>query len=247
MRGEIKLTGIVLSSMPIGDYDKRIVLLTRERGKLTAFVKGARRPNSPLLAAANPMSFGEFILYEGRTSYQVKSCHISEYFPKLRKDLEKLYYGFYILELAEYFTKEYSNELNILKLVYQTLRILQKNTVPKELIRRIYEVKLLSYEGLAIQVFSCIHCASPQVRYFQAKAGGCYCEDCKPDRSILKTTKLEDDVLYTLQYILTSPVERLYTFRVSEKVQKKLDEIMTLFLKFHVEKEFQSEAFLKII
>lgn len=246
MRGEIKLTGMVLSSMPIGDYDKRIVLLTKERGKITAFVKGARRPNSPLLAAANPMSFGEFVLYEGRTSYQVKSSHIREYFPELRNDLDRLYYGFYVLEMAEYFTQEYSDERDVLKLLYQTLRILQKNTVPKELIRRIYEIKILSYEGIGIQVFSCIHCGSKKVRYFQAKAGGCYCEDCRPDRSVLKTTRLEDDVLYTLQYILTSSVEHLYTFRVSEKVQQKLDEIMTVFLKFHVEKEFQSEMFLRL-
>ncbi len=245
MRGEIKVTGMVLSSMPIGDYDKRVILLTKERGKLISFVKGARKPNSPLLAAANPMSFGEFILYEGRTSYQVKSAHISEYFPVLRNDLELLYYGFYVLEMAEYFTEENTDERDTLKLLYQTLRILQKNTIPKELIRRVYEVKLLSYQGLGIQVFSCIHCGSKQVRYFQAKAGGCYCEDCRPDRSVLRTTKLEDDVLYTLQYILTSSVERLYTFRVSQKVQQKLDEIMILFLKFHVEKEFQSEAFLQ--
>ena len=246
MRGEIKVTGMVLSSMPIGDYDKRIVMLTKERGKIISFVKGARKPNSPLLAAANPMSFGEFILYEGRTSYQVKSSHISEYFPALRNDLELLYYGFYVLEMAEYFTEENTDERDTLKLLYQTLRILQKNTIPKELIRRVFEIKILSYQGLGIQVFSCIHCGSRQVRYFQAKAGGCYCEDCRPDRSVLKTTKLEDDVLYTLQYILTSSVEKLYTFRVSQKVQQKLDEIMTVFLKFHVEKEFQSEAFLKL-
>ena len=63
MREAVNLAGIVLKSSPVGEYDRRLVILTRERGKLTAFARGAKRPGNALMAASRPFVFGNFGMY----------------------------------------------------------------------------------------------------------------------------------------------------------------------------------------
>ena len=57
MADQIKVRGMVISSSPIGENDKRVVLLTKEKGKISAFVRGARRPGNHLMAASDSFSF----------------------------------------------------------------------------------------------------------------------------------------------------------------------------------------------
>ena len=141
------VTGMVLSAAPVGDYDKLVVLLTRERGKIRAFARGARRPGSALMAAANAFAFGEFQIYEGRTSYTMSQASIQNYFGELMTDFEGACYGQYFLEFADYYTRENADGSDFLKLAYQSLRALTVKSIPRRLVRCIYEIRLIVANG----------------------------------------------------------------------------------------------------
>lgn len=147
MQELISVTGLILKAEPFGEYDRRVVLLTRERGKIAAFAKGARKQGSRLLAATNPFCFGEFKLYEGRSSYSISEASISNYFEGLREDFEGACLGIYFLEVMDYYTRENNDEKNMLKLLYQTLRALQHQGLDNRLVRYIFEIKAIVLNG----------------------------------------------------------------------------------------------------
>lgn len=241
MGQSVVLTGIVLNSMPIGEYDKRITLLTKERGKITAFARGARRPQSQLLAATNPFSFGEFEVFEGRSSYTVSKATISNYFWELTEDLERAYMGFYFLEFADYYCQENNDEKEMLKLLYQSLRALCSASYKKALVRAIFELKAMVINGEGPNMFSCVNCNSKEhLHIFSVKKGGMLCLNCKEDafgRTIL------DDTRYTMQFIVTSSIQKLYSFSVSDEVLEELTQIMKEYLERYVHHTFNSVAF----
>ena len=142
-----EITGMVLKAEPIGEYDRRVVMLTKEKGKISAFAKGSRRQTSKLLAATNPFSFGTFQLYAGRISYNILDASISNYFDGLREDFEGAYYGMYFLEVMDYYTRENNDEKEMLKLLYQSLRALMHESLDNRLVRYIFEMKAMVLNG----------------------------------------------------------------------------------------------------
>ena len=243
---QIVLTGMVLSTMPIGEYDRRVVILTKEQGKISAFARGARRPNSPLVGAVNPLAFGEFTMYEGRTSYTIQSASITNYFAELREDVVGAYYGFYFLEVADYYAKEYTDEREMLKLLYQSMRALINPHIPNRLVRRIFELKALTVNGQAPQVFQCVSCGDQErPAVFSPAKGGLVCSECSGD--VIDGMILDNSTLYSMQYIESTPVVKLYTFTVAENVLAELEKVMDRLMEVYVDRRFKSLEILETL
>ncbi len=243
MGGNITLTGMVLSALPVGEYDRRITILTKERGKVAAFARGARRQGSQLLAPSGPFSFGRFEAYEGRRSYTVTRAEISNYFREATGDMEGACYGFYFLEMADYFTRENMDGLPMLKLLYQTMRALGCDSLDKRLVRRVFELKSFVLDGEYPDLAACRECRGTQGPfYFSPRAGGLLCGGCVGDAPAVP---LDEAALYAMRYVVSSPIEKLYTFKVSAPVLEMLGNAVDAWMGSYVDKNFHSLEILK--
>jgi len=189
--------------------------LTKERGKLSAFVRGARKPGSRFAAAANPFSFGKFKLYEGKSSYTLVEAEILNYFEELRSDYVGACYGMYFAEVADYYTRENNDEREMMKLLYQSLRALVAPALPNRLVRCVFECKAIVVNG----------------------------EFPEPPRD----GNLEESTVYALSYIAKSPIEKLYTFKVTDVVLEQLEDVAAKYMKCFVGREFKSLEVLKTL
>ena len=238
MGQSVIVMGMVLTAMPVNDYDKRITILTKERGKITAFARGARRPSSQLLAATEPFAFGEFELFEGKSSYNVMRANIQNYFRELVADFDAASLAFYFAEFAEYYCQENNDEREMLKLMYQSFRALENERYKKALVRAVFELKALTINGEGPQVFSCMSCHTKEnLSVFSVQRGGIFCDSCGPDG---KGMKILDSTRYAMQFIVSSPVAKVYSFEVSDEVLKELTTIMREYMAYYVHHEFRS-------
>ncbi len=238
MQEKLELSGIVLSSTAIGEYDKRLVLLTKERGKITAFARGARKPGSPFLGASEPFNFGTFSLLEGYDAYRLAGAQIREYFSDVKQDIEGICYATYFCDVLEYLCVEGIGDTGILNLLYLTLKALARPELPDRLVRRIFELRLLALDGEGMEAFACAQCRDEAVSVFYLPKNGLLCRKCA--EKLKDGYPLSESAVYTIQYILGSPLEKLFAFQVGDSVLVELEAVTDRYFAEHVQKKFNS-------
>lgn len=139
---------MVISGFDHQEYDKRLIVLTAEVGKVTVFARGVRRQNSKFIGMTEPFTFGEFSLFAGKSAYNLSQVQISNYFEDIRLDMEKMCYASYFADLADYSVRENMDGRGVLLLLYRSLQALETRGIDNRLIRAVFELKMVMENGV---------------------------------------------------------------------------------------------------
>ena len=118
----IKTEGVVLGEVRFKDTSKILTLYTRKLGKISVMAQGAYRPKSQLIATTQPFSYCEFQLQKGRNFYYISQADLVESFYSIRDNMERIIFGFYILELLEKSTPDEEENEKLFMLLVKGLR-----------------------------------------------------------------------------------------------------------------------------
>lgn len=242
--GVEKFRGIVLKEYPSGESSKRIVVLTETMGKVTLNAKGARNSKSKLLSASQLFCYSDFSVYEGKNFYSITQAEIIESFYGLRKDIVKLAFATYLLELTEKTQLEGDASIEVLRLLLRTLTVIEKTEFDVLLAVSIFEIKYLQLNGFFDYKGNCVFCGkgfdSP---HFSPKGGGLICEDCAvkfhDSRPLLKGT------FKAVKHVLENDRGRIFSFKVSEEVSLELRIILEEYIKENIGRGFNTLDFAK--
>lgn len=180
-------TGVVLRVQKLGEADRIITLLTKQRGKLRVVAKGVRRTRSRWGARLEPFNHVDVQCYTGRTLDVVTQAQTLDAFaPAVVADWSAYSCGCAILETADRLVSEEGEPaLRLYLLVLGATRALADGAREPALVLDAFLLRAMSHAGWAPSLSECARCAAPGPhRAFTVAGGGMVCPRCRPPGSV---------------------------------------------------------------
>lgn len=215
-----KIEGIVVSEYPYEDSSKIINVFTKD-GIIGIIAKGAKKLKSPFFSVTSKLSYGTFnILYKENGLSKLVDADIFNNFNNIRKDIDKINYSTYIVELT---TKVYKNSPN--KNIYDLLiaSLIKINEgFDYVIISDILRLKLLDNLGIKPVIDRCCECGSTtDIVTISSYLGGYVCKSCYKDEK--KVSPKTISMIRMLYYVDISKISKL---DISKEIKKEIDEFI---------------------
>ncbi|NTV90165.1 MAG: DNA repair protein RecO [Clostridiales bacterium] len=247
--GYVKVKGIVIKEVNTGEADKIITIFSRQRGKMTASARGARRPTSKYAAGTQILGYNDYVLFSGKDMYSVNSSEVIEPFYEIRNDIVKLTYAAHILEIVSDTLQENQPANRALQLLLNTFHILAKTDRDPALATLVFELRYLAISGYAPFVSGCSVCGNEAAESytFSFRKCGLLCgkENCAAQDQF--SQELSPGAVRTLRHIVYSRAEELFSFSLSPQILAELGRLSRRYLRERLEKDYTRLDMLKSI
>lgn len=235
----------MLKRRDMGEADRLLTVLTRDRGKLTLLAKGVRRQASRKAGHIEPFTCTEFLIAKGKSLDLVTQAETVEAHRHLREDLWRSSWAYYVVELADAFTQEADPNAPLFDLLLETLGRLDGGEADLALAVRYYELHTLALAGYQPQLFRCVQCNAllqPEINFLSLPRGGCLCPQHGAHHP--ETIALPLPVLKVLRFLQTRAWEEVAALQISPETAALVESVLARYIVYHLEHTLRSSTFL---
>ena len=237
---------IVLRERAVDEFDSVLTLLTKERGVLTAYARGARKPRSSLRVSAELMSYSCFVLFCNREKYSVDKADLNRLFMGVRGDVEKLSLGSYFCQLTAEAAPHEEPAGEYLRLLLNSLYLLDSGKRTCAFVKPVYELRLLTMAGFMPNLVACAGCGAYEAErmYFLPRSSQLLCGDCAAASPETEPREpVGKGVLAAMRHILYSDAERLFGFTLPEGGLAALNRLTQQYVMVQLDRRFETLDF----
>lgn len=219
-----KTEAVVIKSMDLGEADKIVTLFSPSFSRISAVAKGIRKTKSKFGARLEPFTQVNLLLHKGRNLDVITQAEIICSFRSIKTDLQRLNYGFPMLDVVDKISQEGEKEKEIYDLLISALQTLEEMTDSFALLLAAFHLKTMALAGYLPRLSSCSNCSrsfSLEERLrFSFSLGGILCAQCSTaDPAATAVSSAAASLLIPL---LRADRARLKEMRVGDEVQKEL-------------------------
>ncbi|MDE5896446.1 MAG: DNA repair protein RecO, partial [Clostridia bacterium] len=175
---EFKTDALLLRATDYGESDKIVTLLTADRGKLTASVKGVKKAAAKLRFAAQPFCFAEYVLAARGERNTVVSASLYDGFYSLREDLPAYFSAACVTEACDRLSYEDTESGEFLVAAVTALREMGGGDPAFALVK--FLLRALALAGYPVTAEHCAVCGKPLAgrMCFDFSGGAFTCSEC---------------------------------------------------------------------
>ncbi len=250
--------GLVIRELPAGENDKRIVLLTPDRGRISVLAKGAKSLRSKYMHATPLFTYGNYEIADRGGAAWLKGASVIEPFYGLQTDIERLALASYMLDIAYELSGADEPAEELLRLCLNLLYALANDQKPKALVKAVFEFRAMTESGYLPDLSVCRVCGKQRAAYMYLDVmdGRLTCAECLssleakaslPDepRGEKILSPLGSAALAVARYIAEMPCEKLLSFTLEDFAIAELGRMSETYLLNHLERTFPSLEFYK--
>ena len=217
----IEVEGIILTSQDYGETSKIINVITKEYGIVGMIAKGCKALKSNLRSTTDKLTYGKFYIYYKKDKLSILSnVDVIDNFKNIKKDITKISYATYLLELTGQVVK-HSLKYEVFDLLISALIKINEIFDPL-VIMNILELKYLDYLGVMPIIDGCCKCGSQTIKTLSSDAGGFICSKCYTNEKLVsdKTIKL----IRMYYYVDISKISKL---EVSKEAKNEINSFLS--------------------